>query len=257
MPLRPLRKHRWVISITVLWLILVASTIPATWMAYTLQNISPNWHIHNVSGSFWQGTAQKSQLLIDGHPFLLGELKWQFNPLSLLWLKPCINISTRLEQQVLSTTACLSILSGKLQLQNSQLSFDAVSLEPWLIVRLRGDVDMQITSIVMKNEHVYEADGVITWRQAQFHNSQTWVDLGNLQARLTDDETGGLLGRINEAGQGPLITDLTIAAPKEGGIKVSGDIIPKNTAQPAIHDILQIIGKSDNQGRYSIEWQDG
>ena len=119
-----------------------------------------------------------------------------------------------------------------------------------------NNVDVQIKSIVMKDRHFYDVDGVITWQQAHFHNSRTWVDLGNLQARLTDDDNGGLLGRVKEADQGPLITDLTIAAPKEEGLKISGDIIPQNTAHPAIREILQIVGKSDNQGRYNIDWRD-
>ena len=59
-----MKKNYWIICFFILWLVLGLSTIPASWAIYIAQKMLPNWQVDNVSGNFWQGSAQKSQLLI-------------------------------------------------------------------------------------------------------------------------------------------------------------------------------------------------
>jgi general secretion pathway protein N len=250
-------KKRYLITFAVvLWLALILSTIPASWAVYILQKNLPNWQIAGVSGNLWHGSAQKSQLLIDNKTFPLGELQWRLDPLGLLRLRPCISFSAHSQHQRLAADTCLSMLSHKFRLENGQFTINAAALEPWLAVRLRGDFDILLKSTVIKNKNFETIDGTITWQQAQFHNSKTWINLGDFQAHLTDNKAGGLQSRWTNSEQGPLTVDLTIEVPKKNSLRISGNITPHATAQPVIHETLHIIGKPDNQGGYAIDWRD-
>jgi len=110
--------------------------------------------------------------------------------------------------------------------------------------------------MVIKNKHFETIDGIIAWQQAQFHNSQTWINLGDFQAHLTDDGAGGLQSQWTNTGQGPLTANLTIEIPKKGNLWVLGNVTPNAIAQPVINETLQIIGKPDDQGGYAIDWGD-
>jgi hypothetical protein len=77
-----------------------------------------------------------------------------------------------------------------------------------------------------------------------------------LQADLTDDKAGGLHSRWTDSRQGPLMADFTIEAPRQDSLRILGNITPKTTAQPVIHETLQIIGKPNKQGGYTIDWRD-
>jgi len=92
-------KNYWIAFAIVLWLVLILSTIPASWAVYILQKNLSDWQVAGVSGSLWRGSAKKSQLLIDNQSFPLGELQWQLDPLGLLQLNPCISFSIYLQHQ--------------------------------------------------------------------------------------------------------------------------------------------------------------
>jgi len=252
----------WIGFAIVLWLVLVIATIPAGWAVYVLQQVLPNWRVAaaDIDGSIWYGSVGKAQLIIDDKPLTLNEFKWQSHLSSLLWLEPCISLSARSHspphshRQSLSVNVCVSLLSGRLQLRHGQANISVSALEPWLLMRLRGNASVSLKSMIISRDGVKHIDGALTWRQAQFHNSRHWIDLGELQVQLADDRAGGLRGQLTDVQQGPIAATLTIEAPKKGGLSVSGKVVPKATAQQAIHETLRIIGKLDSNDGYLIDW---
>ena len=232
--------------------------MPASWAVHIAQKTLPNWQVSTVNGSFWRGNILNNQLLIDDNPFPLGKLQWQLNPISFLWLTPCIKFTTHLRNQILSANACLSLIDGQLHLYDGRFSLNAAALEPWLVVRLGGSADMTIKSMVFKKGSFSDIEGVIKWRQAQFHNSRTWIDLGDLEIRLSDNGAGGVQGKLTNIDPEPLITDLTIEMPRTSGLSISGEATPnskeQSTSNEALHQILQMIGKPNKRGGYMIAW---
>ena len=232
--------------------------MPASWAVHIAQKTLPNWQVSTVNGSFWRGNILNNQLLIDDNPFPLGKLQWQLNPISFLWLTPCIKFTTHLRNQILSANACLSLIDGQLHLYNGQFSVNAAALEPWLVMRLGGSADMTIKSMVFKKGSFSDIEGVIKWRQAQFHNSRTWIDLGDLEIRLSDNGAGGVQGKLTNIDPEPLITDLTIEIPRTSGLSIAGEVTPnskeQSTSNEALHQILQMIGKPNERGGYVIAW---
>ena len=248
----------WAALVISLWLVLVLSTLPASWAVYIAQNTLPNWQVSAVNGNFLQGKVHNNQLVIDNKPFPLGELKWQLNPITFLWLTPCVKFTTHLRNQVLSANVCLSLIDGQLHLYNGRFSINATALEPWLAVRLEGSADMTMKSMSFKKGSVSDVEGVIKWRKAQFHNSRTWVDLGNLEIRLSDNGAGDMQGKLTNIGPGPLTADLTIEISSTSGLSISGEVTPnvkeQSTSNEAFHQTLQIIGKPNKRGGYVIAW---
>ena len=248
----------WAAFAISLWLVLVLSTLPASWAVYIAQNTLPNWQVSDINGNFWQGNARNNQLFIDNKPFPLGELKWQLNPISFLWLTPCVKFTTHLRNQILSANACLSLIDGELHLYNGRLSINVAALDPWLAVRLEGSADMAMKSMVFKAGNFSEVEGIIKWRKAQFHNSRTWIDLGDLEVSLSNNGVGEMQGKLTNIEPGPLTTDLTIEIPKASGLSISGEVAlnskEQSTSNEALQHMLQIIGKPNKQGGYVIAW---
>jgi len=254
-----MKRRTWIFTGIIVWLVLVITAIPAVWAMYIVQSAVPGWRADSISGNFWQGRAENSQLNIDGKPLDLGSLQWRLQPLGLLWLRPCVSFTTTLDSQTTQAQACVSLLSQTVTLHDAHVSLNAALLEPWIALQLAGDIDLRIRSLELSDNALSRLDGALQWRRAQAHNSLAWISLGNLQARLSDDQAGGLASQwqdIQASGEeGPVAMDMKVQLPVDGGVIALGNVTPRGSAAPEITQILQTLFESDAKGGYRISWR--
>lgn len=250
-----IKKRYWVIIFVSFFLVLVLAKAPASWAMSLMAKALPGWQVAQVKGSFWQGEAGAAQFMVDGQPLSLGRIKWKMQPLGLLRLKPCVRFSASRTDQVVDGEACVSLLSQTISSDNLKVRLDLKQIEPWLLVRLQGKAQLDLTRFSFADNQFKDLQGQLSWQEAEIHNSQRWIGLGDLQATLDDDQAGGVITQWSAKEGGPIATDLKIQLPSGGGSLIRGKVTPARNADEAIYQSLQVIGEPAGNGAYSIDWQ--
>lgn len=250
-----IKKRYWFAIFVVFFLAVVLAKAPAHWAMSLVAKALPGWQVAQVKGSFWQGEAGAAQFMVDGQALPLGRIKWKLKPLGLLWLNPCIRFSANRTDQAIDGEGCISLLSQTISSDNIKVRLDLKQIEPWLLVRLQGKAQLELTDFSFSDNQFKELQGQLVWQEAEVHNSQRWVGLGDLQAQLDDDQAGGVITQWSAKEGGPIATDIKIQLPLGGGSFIKGKVTPARNADEAIYQSLQIIGEPVGNGAYGIDWQ--
>ncbi len=211
--------------------------------------------MEGVSGTVWSGRAENVVLPYDGGVFALGELNWQLKPLSLLTLNPCATVTTKLSNQTVEGVACSSI-TGNLTLKDLEINLPAAAAEMWAPVSVQGDVFVQIASLKMSGDKIKVLAGKGSWTGAKYHNSQTWMSLGAIAFELSEGKNGGIAAKVFDL-EGPLELDLQSQFNLTGDFDIRGNIVLRQNAPQEIAQLLMIIAKQTDKGRYKFEWVSG
>ncbi|MEJ2443439.1 MAG: type II secretion system protein N [Exilibacterium sp.] len=231
-----------------LWLGMVISNTPAVWGAWMVQQAGPV-QMSQVSGSLWSGRAAEVVLKVDRKPFLLGALKWDLNPLSLLILRPCADVNLEAEGQNMRANLCAGF--GGLQLSQGDLKFSAGVLTPWLPTQISGLITARIAEAgVDSHFNVNELAGNLSWSEASVYNGSEWMALGAYSADLSVDGNGGIIADVIDRG-GPLQLRMQVLA-KEG-LALKGSVLLRKDAPPAIQQSLPLVGDKQADGSYAID----
>lgn len=211
---------RWIALGLVFWLAFVITQIPASWGGYLMTNGTP-LSLSGISGTLWQGKASMASVLIDGRHYTLGRLEWQLKPLSLLTLNPCATISTDLERQQVSGTACAGV-GGALTLSNANISIPAGLIqglpEP---TEISGQLSAHIDTLKLKANKLAALKGNLSWSKARLNNGQTWLNLGAFAADLSATAEGDIRADVFSL-EGPIDLTGNVVMPLTGGIHVDG-----------------------------------
>lgn len=219
----------WIALGVILWLVFVISQIPALWGAW-LMTRGGDLALSGVTGSLWKGHASLASIKIEQKDYSLGGLDWQLQPLSLLLLKPCATIQTRIEGQEIDGEVC-SGLGGSIQLRNMDLSASAGLFQGVLPLAIDGQIAAHIDELRMDNQTLEKLKGTLSWTAARIHNGNNWMDVGSYGAELTDDAQGGINASIFNL-EGPVILQLQAALLAAGGGTVKGTVsMPTGFAQ--------------------------
>jgi general secretion pathway protein N len=253
------KKRFWIPLTLIITLALVVFTIPASWVVFMVQQAMPGFQVSGVSGSPWKGQAEYSQWMSRGQTLPLGELQWSLQGASLLSLSPCVNFSTKADQQSIQGHACYSILSGSAKLKDVDIQLPIARVSPFFNVDLSGGVDAFIKSAGWQNQKLVETNINLLWENASLFNGNQWVPLGDIQALAKDDGQGGLMSEWNNVNSGPALPpielDVNVGLSRlhasVPSIAVDGFIKPGPDAV-ALEQMLQFIGEPRGDGSYQI-----
>lgn len=247
-----MKKASWIILLGALWFVLVVRAIPAQWGIW-LANVPVQ--MDGISGTIWSGRSENVALPFEGGVFSLGELNWKLQPLSLLTLNPCANVSTELANQTIEGVACSSI-TGNVTLKDLEVNLPAAAAEMWAPVSVQGDVFVQIERLKLSGNTIQALDGKGSWTGAKYHNSQTWMNLGAIAFELSEGNAGKMSAKIFDL-EGPLELDLESQFNLTGQFDIRGDIVLRQNAPQEIAQLLTIIAKQRERGRFYFEWIGG
>ena len=248
-------KTRWILFALVLWLVFVITRIPASWGAW-LMTQNGALALSGVSGTLWSGKAGMASASIDGKDYSLGELRWTLHPASLLTLSPCADISTELEYQQASGTACAS-LGGQLHLKNTDISAPA-SLVQGIApnTRLDGRASVQIAELRLNGQHLDALKGNLNWTGARVHNGQNWLNVGSFAADLSATPEGHINADIFSL-EGPIDLAGNVIMPLAGGIFINAEFAftPAFAREVQADQWLPMIAEPLANGKHKLEMQ--
>lgn len=215
-------KVYWLLLAVALFLVFVIVQIPASWGGY-LMTRNGALALSGVSGSVWHGRASMASVNIDGRDYLLGELHWDLQPLSLLTLNPCAEVKTDHERQQVTGTACSS-LANTLTLRNTDISVPA-SLVQGLPEHytITGQLSAHIDQLELKRQSLQRLQGKISWSAARLNNGQRWLTLGAFAADLSATDNGALAAEVFSL-EGPIDLKGTLTMALTGGVSVDAEL---------------------------------
>lgn len=214
-------KKFWITLGVLVWLYLVVSNLPAVWGAYALTR-GGDIAMNGVSGTVWSGRASLVSVKIKGLDQSIGQLTWKLDGLSLLTLKPCALITTKMENQEFDGYVCVKGKTG-LAIKDATLSFPAALVQPMLPLAVGGQFSLTIEQLELGNSRLQKLRGKATWADGRIYNGSNWMALGGLGADLVDDGKNGLSAHIVDI-SGPLHMDLKGSLPYPTGARVTGTL---------------------------------
>ncbi|RDH88178.1 MAG: general secretion pathway protein GspN [endosymbiont of Escarpia spicata] len=215
------------------------------WLGETIAPLT----LADSSGTIWSGSATETHY----NGVNLGTTAWRFQPLDLLTRKLRYRLSLRGPGQQLDGYAGVNI-DGSYQAEHLKGIVKARIIPGLLnqpIIGAIGDLDIDISSIQFAASNLTEAAGKIRWQGAGI-TSPVAVDLGGMQFDIKGDENG-LRSSIQDIGGGLSIKGELNLAPT-GTYRISGRILPKASADPALVNTLKTIGKSGTGGSIQLNF---
>lgn len=256
-----LKKRYWLLIALLLTVFLVLRTAPASWVIYAIQQAAPGFKVSGVSGALWQGKAEYSEWADQGRTLPLGEINWKLQALSLLTLNPCVGFSSKALQQSITGTACYALFGGSVQLSQLDASLPIANISPYFSVDLEGLVDLHLDELIWTAEQqLGETKGQLLWQRASLYNGSQWIALGDIQAQLTDNGSGGLEAQWNsvETDGKPtpvkfdIKTEIANLTQQPPSIRVNGTIKPASS-RSGLEAMLQFVGEQTNDGGYRVD----
>ncbi|WP_049723157.1 type II secretion system protein N [Gilvimarinus polysaccharolyticus] len=248
-------KIYWILLAVICWLVFVIVQIPASWGGYMMTR-NGALALTGISGTVWHGRASMASISIDGRDYSLGELSWNLHPMSLLKLSPCADISTNLERQQVSGTACAG-LNNKLTLSNADISVPA-SLVQGLPdnIEIAGQVSAHIKSLELKQQTLLALAGNISWSAARLNNGQRWLNLGAFAAELSATDSGAILAEVFSL-EGPIDLKGNVTMPLAGGVIIDVDFTLSDSFSTDVqaNQWLPMIATPLDNGRQQIQMQ--
>lgn len=243
------KRFAWIALPLLVWLVLVLRATPAQW-GIAVAGLPVQ--MDGVSGTIWNGSVANVVVPYPGGSYSLGSLDWQLDPWSLLTLSPCAQFNTELASQTSAGKVCGG-LGGTLVLEDTQLSLPAAAAEIWAPVRVRGQVDAQIQRLSYADNQIKELVGSGSWTNADYHNSQSWIQLGTIAFDLSEDGQGGVGAKVFDI-EGPLQLDLNSQFSLAGAYAVRGNIVLRPNAPQEISQLLSIVAQETRSGEFNVEW---
>ena len=203
-----------------------------------------------VHGSLWEGGAEKV-LLKDAPP--IDNLKWSFNPLSLLIAHMNGELKGSIKNQ--NVIGNISIgPTGNISASDIRSRIDASVMQELIQMPL-GELDGTFIINIMSLNLVQDALPVINanikWQSAKLTLAET-VDLGHIQLHIKPDNSDNLLADIsNKNGQITLQGDARIDQTKAYNITLH--MTPESNATDNIRQSLKMFARRQTNGSYLLK----
>ncbi|MEE4203558.1 MAG: type II secretion system protein N [Halieaceae bacterium] len=196
--------RRWSAVWVAVFLVLVVLYAPARLVGWLIpQSVS----LEGLGGTLWRGHAARAAIAVDGNVLMLGELNWRLRPLSLLQLRPAVDLSSVWGQQSL-TTRLATTPGGTILLKDLEAVVDVGWVRNLVPLFVEGRVRANFSEITLSDDVVESANGRVVWESAAWAARAGSLPLGTYVLDLEGND-----GAIN----GKLLT-------LNGGLAVAGDI---------------------------------
>lgn len=234
------------------YLLFLVLNLPAQQaLGWAMKSGSLPLSLTGVSGTIWSGEAESANF--ERTP--LGQLKWQFAPLSLLTGRIGYAIELKDAAEQLSGTLQAGMGGGSYRLRDVQgliLADRLAQLMPQRQVHISGKIDMDQLDLDISDGHLTSAAGKIHWKDASV-TSPLALKVGDLQADLTTEENGRIKAKINNLG-GTTVIKAEAGLNSDGNFQIDGSVKPGSGADPGLKSALQAIGRSKPDGSFQLKY---
>ncbi len=244
-----------VLALVAYLIFLIVARTPATWGAWALHRAVPDVWLAGVNGTLWEGNASSGAAMVGDQALPLENLRWQLKPWSLLSLRLCADVQADILGQPASGIFC-GAPGDRLIARQVQLNAPMAVVAEALNVPLSGQVSLQLQVLKAKGQRIEELEGNLSWRDARWHNGESWVAVGAFAAKLSPNEQGGVAAQIFDL-DGPFTVDLTANLALDQEPQVQGTVAAAPEAPEQIASALQFVGVPQEDGSFRVAWPPG
>lgn len=253
----PNSKAWWLLLGLGLFVFFLLRSIPAHWGAFALTR-GTGLALSGVTGTLWEGRASLASLRVGQQDIALGQFTWQLQPLSLLSLRPCLQLSTRLERQTFDGQACL--IGSSLRLRDAEANLPISLLQNQIPIPVNGQLSLHVGELQLRGDILEKLQGKLSWSEAQAHNGNNWMAIGNFGAELSDDGDNGISAKVFSL-NGPLELDAQVNLRAPSGGSLSGSLVAErqfietSNAAGILAMVGQQEGEQDGKPRYKLDME--
>jgi len=227
---------------------LIANT-PAAFIVDTVKDKIPQVKIQNVSGSLWQGHAQKITVQ---SKYILKNVNWSVCASHLLMAEACVEFDASYNDNLVSGQ--LTVDSNKtLTANNLRTRISAQELGKLAALpmgEIAGDIYLDIATLSLKQGGLPTAEGVIKWNKASVTVAET-ADLGDIIVTLTQSEENPLNASISNKG-GQLAISGQASADDKTNYNINIKLTQNNKASKNLKDTLSLFAKAQKNGSFIL-----
>lgn len=241
----PQSKAWWIALGVVLFVVFLVRSIPAHWGAFALTQ-GTGIALSGVTGTLWDGRASLASVNTGQQEISLGQLSWRLQPLSLLTLRPCVLVSTKLDRQTFDGQAC--VMGSTLRLRDAEANLPISLLQAQIPIPVQGQLSLHVSEMRLRGDILDALAAKLTWNNAQAFNGSKWMSIGSYGADLSDDGNNGVAAKIvNLDGPIELDAQLNLRAPSGGSI--NGTLVAENQfiAESHAAGILAMVGRQEGE----------
>ena len=241
----------WLLGI-VAYIIFTVLLTPASWWM-KLATLPAGLQLGPVSGTLWSGQVQG----VRWQKLVVPNLTWQLD-FSAIWRGQLglalkggdVKVDTLpfFQLQAELTPSRVTLLPSNLRLpmatimQNVQLPMPADA---------SGSVVLNIKDFELGQPFCSRLVGNASWQEAKFKAPTGWLDLKAIHATL-GCENGAIV--LNTSADNPLAL-LVKAEVTADNYRVAGTLKPDASMPAEVHQAMQFVGPTDNQGRFVLNLQ--
>lgn len=215
----PNTRRWWILLGVGLFAFFLFRQIPAAWGAYVITK-GTGLSLSGITGSVWNGRASLASVKLQYGDHSLGQLTWKLSPLSLLTLKPCAYLTTRMEGQSFEGDVCAGS-NGNLSVSNAEVSLPATLVQPRIPIPVGGQFGLHLDELEVRGNILSKLKGKLTWTEALVNNGSGWIGIGSYGAELVDNGSNGVKAKVFHLA-GPAEVDLQVELKAPAGGTVQG-----------------------------------
>lgn len=178
------KKVLWALTALVVFMVFLLVSMPARF-ALQFVELPTGVQVGGVSGTLWRGEIDA----VRADEIMLRDVHWRMRPLALLGgqLQLDVRIGEHVENLVVGE-GTLAIRSAQVRVRDMQLEARLMDLAGYAPqpspFPLRGDVQLQLTNLVLGQPVCSEVQGKVELQGGAMQVGPTWEELGELQAVL-------------------------------------------------------------------------
>ncbi len=245
-------KTRFIVIGVSSYLLFTLLLTPASWWL-TLAPLPPQLQLGKVSGTLWQGEVSA----VHYQQLQFERLRWQLNGWALL----SGNVQLELQSGSLQNPAQPYVKGiagygfGGAAIRQAMLKLPVSQLVPMLPLPLpvdaSGDLVLDISSYRQGQPWCSSLTGHASWQDARLQTpTGTWLALQNLYGELSCAD--GTVQLSTDAAN-VLGLDIKVVLNAEQ-LLVNGTLKPDAAMPQEVHQAMQLLGRPDAQGRYTISF---
>jgi hypothetical protein len=226
--------------------------IPASWVVKAFFPTYTHFSYDEINRAWWNGHIKKTSIILRGYRVLMGDVHWRYEWLSIFSGMPCV---TFYSYDVLIQSAgrlCYQLDDGRMIIRDLDFSLSAEEVAAVAGVEVIGRFEGYVEEAVVYDDQVVLVQGNTVWKDAQWHNGEKWLSLGQLLlTATTENDSMAIHSRDVD---GPITVDLTMFFQKQYLQSVIGSIHLNDTVDTSLRDTINLFTHEVQGQKYLVEY---
>jgi hypothetical protein len=235
----------------VLFVILGSYFIPASWAVNQLSAKYSFFSYHGVNRFWWNAHIKKANVVLRGYRVFIGDIHWRYEWASIFSANTCVHFYSYDVLMQAEGRVCYDLVNNDFTIHDVDFFLSAEEVAAVSGVEVIGHFDGYIDEINVRNNEVALVQGNVVWKDAQWHNGEKWLSLGQiLFTAMTNGEHIVVHGRDVDS---PITVDLTALFKKQYIQSIVGSIDVSEASDASLRDSVDFFSSERKGQKYLVE----